>query len=71
MIDAVPDCVTELLGVLEGVWVTLTVTVDVIETVLESDEDAFGVLDELAELPKEAENETDAVLDLEAVILAV
>ena len=45
--------------------------IGLIDAVLDRDEDAVGVHDELAELPNEGENETDAVLDLEAVILAV
>jgi hypothetical protein len=45
--------------------------IGLIDAVLDSDEDAVGVLDELVELPKEVENETDAVLDLEAETLAV
>ncbi len=41
------------------------------DTVLDSDDDAVGVFDEVGELPIDADNVTDAVLDLEAETLAV
>ena len=69
---AVAVDVSDTLPVLDAVALAeFDKDIGLIDAVLDRDEDAVGVLDELAELPNEGENETDAVLDLEAVILAV
>lgn len=41
------------------------------DTVLDNDDDAVGVFDEVGELPIDADNVIDAVLDLKAETLAV
>ena len=69
---AVAVAVGDTLSVFEAVALAeFDKDIGLIDTVPDNDDEAVGVLDELAELPRDGENERDIVPDLEAVILAV